>query len=428
MMENKEIRDNIGCLYKEIGNADDKFITEMLDDGLAKKMRIAKVKKRRWSALACAAAIALVCAAAYPVMNNTLKTENGSKETAYKSQYESDNQTQGTAEDTDNADKSEEYAADLTEDEDIVNDETEMSGSVQDGSEHSEHIDKSFSDTSSKSSTTAANKTSSDASDAASDNTERPETGGGSEYPQKSWDEREIYEKYTTLEGFGSVTYRYGGELSYDYAGNSLGDYSVYGYKDGKKVSVSCTVSEIDNVSADTAVAVRYEGYPELYYFISDGYSADSLGDLTADFALDKILEQRDSGGLISGTAEFSSGNSLYEHTPDPNGDFSRAVYGLLEDSGLETIEDGTLSYEESTEIDTSLKFTFSGYITPYDGADPVKWIKVRIYRCGYAEVYIGRLPYFFNIGETKAAELFTLLEQSSGLTVDDTYIGGKDR
>lgn len=429
MMENKEIRDNIGCLYKEIGNADDKYITEMLDDGLAKKMRIAKVKKRRWSALACAAAIALVCAAAYPMMNNSLKTENDNKSTAHKSLYNSYAQNQENAADADDGKKSEENAADQVADGtiqygNIAEEETTNQGTVQDDNKD---IEMSISDTSSRSSTTTANKTSSASSDTVSDNANaiRPETGGSTE----PWEEKEIYEKYTTLEGFGDRAYGCGGEISDDYVGEGLGNYSVFGYKDGKKVSVSCTVSAIVNVSTDTAVAVQYEGYPQMYYFISEDYSADTLGDLTADLAFDKILEQRAEGnGSISGKAEFSSDNALYEHTPDPDGDFSDAIYGLLADGGLETADMGNLSYEESDTLYTSLKFTFSGYIAAHDGAEQVKWIKIRIYRCGYAEIYIGSRSYFFNIGDTKAAELFSLLEQSSGLTVDDTYIGGKDR
>lgn len=424
MTENKEIRDNIGCLYKEIGNADDKYVTEMLDDGLAKKMRTAKVKKRRWSALACAAAIALVCAAAYPMMSDSLKTENDNKSTAHKSPDNSYNQNQEAIEDADDDKKSEENAADRVADEadefgDMTEEETTDRVTVQDENTDKEMFD---SDNSSRSSTTATNKTT---SATASDSAQNLATGGDT----VPWEEREIYEKYTILEGFGSVAYDCGGEISDDYVGEGLGNYSVFGYKDGKKVSVSCTVSAIVNVSTDTAVAVQYEGYAQMYYFISEDYSADTLGDLTADLAFDKILEQRAEGnGLISGKAEFSSGNALYEHTPDPNGDFSNAVYAMLNDGGLETADMGNLSYEESDTLNTSLKFTFSGYIAAYDGAEQVKWIKIRIYRCGYAEIYIGSRSYFFNIGDTKASELFSLLEQSSGLTVDDTYIGGKDR
>ena len=76
MTENRDINDNIGKLYRQIGNADDKYVDEMLDDALAKKIRMSAVKRRSLCTLAFAAVIALVCAAAYPVMNVSLKKDS----------------------------------------------------------------------------------------------------------------------------------------------------------------------------------------------------------------------------------------------------------------------------------------------------------------------------------------------------------------
>lgn len=231
--------DKTECLYKEIGNADDRYVEEMLDDALAEKIRKANRRKRGTAGIICAAAAAALCfAAAYPMTRGEIEKESDTyagSEISAEQKAETENIAK--AEDTLSIEAEERADEALAEEEnadgfdriaeDRAPEETEPSGK---GSPNGI-----------KSGVTTADESSDTASE-----------------------EKEIYEQYGELLADG-VKYKFAGEISAELAGESLGEWEAYGFDDGgERLSVYCEVFEINGVPAGEAVAVTFDG--EAYY------------------------------------------------------------------------------------------------------------------------------------------------------------------
>lgn len=100
------------------------------------------------------------------------------------------------------------------------------------------------------------------------------------------WNERESYEKYTTViwngEEYNSRS-SYGDEVYANQIGEKLGDAECIGYDmiEDKSYSIECEAFEILGVDSARIVAVKYEGYDGYYAFMNDEYNMPAtLGEL----------------------------------------------------------------------------------------------------------------------------------------------------
>lgn len=100
------------------------------------------------------------------------------------------------------------------------------------------------------------------------------------------WNERESYEKYTTViwngEEYNSRS-SYGDEVYANQIGEKLGDAECIGYDmiEDKSYSIECEAFEILGVDSTRIIAVKYEGFDGYYTFMNDEYNMPAtLGEL----------------------------------------------------------------------------------------------------------------------------------------------------
>ena len=104
------------------------------------------------------------------------------------------------------------------------------------------------------------------------------------------WNEREIYEQYSSLEyngiEFSTKAYKTPS------AGRLLGKAAVYGYDtySDKEYTMTVSVYALPSVSEKCAVAVKFDGYDGFYSYVSAGYKPETLGMLIDDLNLRENL------------------------------------------------------------------------------------------------------------------------------------------
>lgn len=226
----------------------------------------------------------------------------------------------------------------------------------------------------------------------------------------KQWAEMTMPEKFTSmiLDGH-DFSIRSFNPVDTSLLGASLREAQVSGYDvyTDTTYTDNCTIYEINGISLDAACAVKYSSGNELYPFINNNYSAETLGELINDFCLDQYM---------------SAGTIYYEYLTDEKSVFSRYSAPnvndvrsmLFSDTSLNDLGYDMFDSQFTTGIE---RLSISCSISPVG----VENMSLTVSRNGYLLVNLNFGMCFF-IGEQKANEFFEYVETNCPVQSQEIY------
>lgn len=225
----------------------------------------------------------------------------------------------------------------------------------------------------------------------------------------KHWDEKEIYEKYTSVK-FNNINYNISSSAALGtlppveatYIGEELGEGIAIGYDDYAPIEeerieeCSVKIYEIKKICSDLAFAVKFDGNENFYAYLNIQYKFSTIGDFLAK---SNFLEYGNIGERV--IYHYWDSTNKYRYVFFENIDKQAIIDTFLKDENVELIKENKVKGDVYYSISIGMKIL---------GLDNLSFA---IGNNGYVRINLFGSSNCFYIGNEVASNFFNYLEEN---------------